>query len=244
MVVNSLGSFDDRRKKRVQDDFHMEEMDFQQVHRYLDQGAPWEICRLDPVAFSIDAIREARRPDRPVILAETGAVNDRHTGPFRFYRMDNRGIIFHDTTYPAFFAGAAGTGHIWHWDQYVDQKDLWGQFRPFADLIAGVELDAEGFHAVDLSTGRVWFLALRGTRHLLAWVRHKADSWHAVLRDEIEPEIVPDAAFDLTPLGVHSGQVAVYRPWPEDGGEALLAEGQLCLPPFRHGLLLRIRLPG
>ncbi len=243
LVVNSLGSFDVESKQRVQDDFHMEEMDFQQVHRYLDQGAPWEICTLDPVAFSVDAIQRSRRPDRPIILAETGAVNDRHTGPFRFYRMDNRGIIFHDTTYPAFFAGAAGTGHIWHWDQYVDQKDLWRQYRPFAELIAGVQLDAEGLRPLDLSTDRVWFLALQGTRHLLAWVRNKADSWHAVLRDEVEPEPVQDAAFDLSPLGIRAGQVTVHRAWPEDGGEAQLADGRLRLPAFRYGLLVKVRLP-
>jgi hypothetical protein len=242
LVVNSLGSFDDLRKQRIQDDFHMPEMDFQQVHRYLDQGAPWEICTLDPVAFSIDAIQQARRPDRPIILAETGAVNDRHTGPFRYYRMDERGIILHDTTYPAFFAGAAGTGHIWHWDQYVDQKDLWNQYGPFAHLVAGVALDAEAFQPVDLSTDRVWFLALRGTQHLLAWIRNKADSWHAVLRDEVEPAVLDNLVFDLTSLGVRAGQVQVYSAWPEDAVDARLEDGRLHVPSLHYGLMTKVRL--
>jgi hypothetical protein len=196
---------------------------------------------VDPVAFSIDAIQRARRPDRPIFLAETGAVNDRHTGPFRFYRMDERGILLHDTTYPAFFAGAAGSGHIWHWDQYVDQKDLWRSYQPLADLIAGVQLDAEGFRPVDLSTERTWLLGLVGQQHLLLWVRNKADNWVAVLRDELEPAAVGEQTVDLSPLGIASGKVDTWWPWGEDTAGATLAAGQLRLPPFRYGLMVRVR---
>jgi hypothetical protein len=242
LVVNSLGSYDHPRKAGVQDDFRMAEMDFQQVHRYLDQGAPWEICTVDPVAFSVQAVQATRRPDRPILLAETGAVNDRHTGPFRFYRLDNRGIIFHDTTYPAFFAGAAGTGQIWHWDHYVDQKNLWRYYRPFSDLVAGIALDGEGFQTVDLSTDRVWFLGLLGTRHLLVWLRDRADSWHAVLRDGREPGEVAACTFDLGVLGVRSGRVTLHWPWGAGEGEARLVEGKLSLPPYRYGLMARVEL--
>ncbi len=157
LVTNSLGSFDCEHKQALQDAFAMEEMDFQQVHRYLDQGAPLACCR-DPVAFSWDAVRCSRRPDRPVLLAETGAVNDSHSGPFRYYRADHEGIIFHDTTYPAFFAGAAGSGHIWHWDCYVDQKNLWQSFGALAEALRGVAVDREQFSTVDLSTPRYCFM--------------------------------------------------------------------------------------
>ena len=242
LVVNSLGSFDDPRKTRIQDDFHMEEMDFQQVHRYLDQGAPWEISALDPVALSVDAIQRARRPDRPILLAETGGVNDRHTGPFRYYRMDHRGILLHDTTYPAFFAGAAGSGHIWHWDSYVDTKDLWWHYKPLADLLRGMQLDREGFQPVDLSTESMWFLGLQGRSHFLGWVRNKQDSWHAVLRDEQEPEAIPEQVVDLASLGIRSGEVTVFWPWSEDAGRATLADGSLHLPSFRYGILIKIEL--
>ena len=243
LVTNSLGSFDAEHKQGIQDDFHMEEMDFQQVHRYLDQGAPWCICTVDPVTLSVDAVQRARRPDRPIILGETGAVNDRHTGPFRFYRFDNRGIIFHDTTFPVFFAGAAGTGQIWHWDHYVDQKNLWPQFRPFADLVEGIALDAEGFDPIDLSTERAWILGLLGREHLLLWIRNRADSWHAVLRDGQEPPLLEGEMLDLTSMGIRAGEVATYWPWAEDTGQVTLTDGQLCLPSFRYGLLLRICLP-
>lgn len=242
LAVNSLGSFDWDRCQQWYDDFKMDEMDFQQVHRYLDQGAPMDICRHDPPEFSVEALARSRRPDRPVLLAETGAVNDAHTGPFRYYRIDDRGIIFHDTTFPAFFAGAGGTGNCWHWEQYIDQKGLWTAFRPFADLVDGIQLDAEGFDTFDLTTERVWFFGLRGNRHVLCWIRNRADSWYAALRDERDAPLLPDEQFDLGSLGIHVGDVKVFRPWQDGQGGALLAEGRLRLPPFRYGLMLRIRV--
>jgi hypothetical protein len=148
LVTNSLGSFDHDGAQALQDAFQMPEMDFQQVHRYLDQGAPLAICRTDTVALSVDAVQRARRPDRPVLLAETGAVNDCHSGPFRYYVADHDGLLFHDTTYAPFFAGAAGSGHIWHWDRYVDQKNLWPGFRALADTLRDIAVDREHFEPI------------------------------------------------------------------------------------------------
>ena len=243
LVTNTLGSFDRESQQAVYDAFHMDEMDFQQVHRYLDQGAEIEICKHDTVPLAADAVRRGRRADRPVLTSETGAVNDSHTGPFRYYRRDDRGIIFHDVTYAPFFAGAAGTGQCWHWEVYVDQKDLWGGFRPFADMLEGVDADAEGFEPVDLSDGRIWFLALRGARHVLAYVRNKQDNWEATLRDQHEPDVQRDVEVDVSALGVSSGKVELFRPWDDAPGEAELGEGVLRLPPFRYGLLLKVSIP-
>jgi len=242
LVVNSVGSYDSEKWTVFYEDFKMDEMDFQQVHRYLDQGAPLKICRLDPVALTVDAIPRARRPDKPVILAETGAVNDNHTGVFRFCRMDHRGIILHDTTFPAFFAGAAGPGHEWWWDSYVEAKNLWWAYKPFADLIKDVQLDEEDFRTADLSSKEAWFLCLVGKNHLLGWVRNKSDSWHAVLRDQKEPDLLTNLEFDLTSLGIRQGEVTTIYPWKESKEQAQLVNGRLKLPPFRYGLMIKIKL--
>ena len=131
-----------------------------QVHRYLDQGAPLEICREDPVAFSQDAVQRCSTGKKPLILTETGAVNDRHVGPFRFYSADHGGRIFDDVTYPAFFCGAAGSGHIWHWDCYVDAQNLWPHFRPLHDALEGVQVDAENFQPDSIPDERAWILEM------------------------------------------------------------------------------------
>ena len=251
LVTSSLGSFDAEEKIDIYQDFRLPELDIQQVHRYLDQGAPWEICREDPVSLTTDAVRRMLRVDRPTLLTETGAVNDRHTGPFRYYRMDDRGILFHDTTFPAFFVGAAGTGQIWHWDQYVDQKNLWSQYRPFAALIEGLQLDQELFQMADLSNEQAWCLVLRGRGHVLLWVRNKADSWQRVLRDGEEPPLLDDLVFDLTQVNLVEGNVELFWPWLEWGNcpneeplkETVLVDGWLHLPPFRYALFVRISPP-
>ena len=42
------------------------------------------------------------------------------------------GIILHDVLFAPFFAGAAGPGHCWHWNVYVDRNNLWHHFARFA----------------------------------------------------------------------------------------------------------------
>ena len=124
----------------------------------------------------------------------------------------------------------------------MDQKNLWRYFRPFADLVEGIELDAEGFKLVDFSTEQVWRLGLLGKRHLLLWLRDKADSWHAVLRDEVEPGEVEAATFDLGELGVQAGRVTLVWPWAQGQGTASLVDGRLSLPAFCYGLMVRVEL--
>ncbi len=244
LVVNSLGSFDTESKMAKYRDFHMEEMDFQQVHRYLDQGTQLDICHKDPVALSIDAVQRARREDRPVILTETGAVNDNHTGRFRYYRVDQRGTLLHDVTMPPFFAGAAGSGHSWFWEHYVEQKDLWHHLAPLKQLIEGIQLDGEGFEPVDLSTCRAWILALNGRRHVLLWIRNKSDRWDKTYRDGEMPEPLPPMDLELVELGVEEGQASFVQAWPEDPVPAQMepvCDGTLRLPGVRFGCLARVR---
>ena len=240
LVVNSLGSYDSDWAKPHYEEFKNDVIDSQQVHRYLDQGAPYEICHNDPVAFSIDAINTARRPDKPVLLAETGAVNNVHTGPFRFYRWDDRGIIFHDTTYPAFFAGAAGSGHIWHWNDYVDNKNLWRYFGPLAQLVDGVDLAGETFEVVDYSTDKVYFLGLKGKNTFLGWMRNKADTWQNEFIYQKPVPTVEKVAFASTGLSEETVQeFTVINCWE---GETAILEFKgdtITLREIKYGLVFK-----
>ncbi len=242
MVVNSLGSFDSDGHVAPYAAFGaIDAMDFQQVHRYLDQGARLALVRQDPVAFSVDAVKRVARPDRPTLLAETGAVNDHHTGPFRYYPHDDQGIIFADTTYPAFFAGAAGSGHIWHWDRYVDQKNLWDGYAPLAELVAGIQLDAQAFEPVDLSNSAAWALALRGRTCTLLWVRNRADSWDKVLQQQTPAPSIEAMSLPLAALTKDAGRVDLCRGWRETVGPARIIDNRLHLPSFRRMLFVRLQ---
>ncbi|MCL2285357.1 MAG: glycoside hydrolase family 5 protein [Firmicutes bacterium] len=240
LVVNSLGSYDSDWAKPHYEEFKNDVIDSQQVHRYLDQGAPYEICHNDPVAFSVDAINTARRPDKPVLLAETGAVNNIHTGPFRFYRWDDRGIIFHDTTYPAFFAGAAGSGHIWHWNDYVDNKNLWRYFSPLAQIVEGVNFAAEAFEVVDYSTNNVYFLGLKGEGTFLGWMRNKADTWQNEFIHQKPVPVVANETF--TDTGFSEEMVmefTVINCWEDETAKLELKERTIFLKDLKYGLVFK-----
>jgi hypothetical protein len=109
-----------------------------------------------------------------------------------------------------------------------------------------VKIEFERFMPFDLSNDEIWFRGLRGSRSILAWVRNRADTWHAVLRDGQEPPLLGEQVIDLTSVNFLEGEVKLVWPWadePEEPatGEAVLSEGQLHLPPFRYGLMVRMR---
>jgi hypothetical protein len=89
--LQSLGSFD---TDKVRDLYKRHSLlsgnDIAQVHRYLDLGAQLEVCHDAVDVLAADAVRELLNfnPKKPVILAESGAVEPNHSGPFKLYSKD------------------------------------------------------------------------------------------------------------------------------------------------------------
>lgn len=251
LATSSLSNLDDEAKIAANQAFKIFGMDIQQVRRYLDPGAPWDVCQEDPVALVRDAVVRTRRRDCPVLLSETGAVEAGRTGPFRYLDVDERGILFNDLVLAAFFSGAAGTGQLRYSDAYVDKLNLWRFLRPIAHLVSGMDLSFEMPAAVDLSTDAVRCLVLRGRGHILAWVRNRADTWQNVLRDGIEPAMLGPQVLDFKILRLNEGSVELAWPWGDApapgeaqvGAEARFTDSKLYLPPFRYGLLVKIGPP-
>jgi len=115
LALQSLGSFD---TEGAREDYRwLAGNDAAQVHRYLDLGAPLKVCHGPVDVLAADAVRELRdfKPAEPILLAESGALEPRHSGPFLLYERDRAGMILHDVLFAPFFAGAAGSGQCWHW---------------------------------------------------------------------------------------------------------------------------------
>lgn len=233
LTVNNLGSFSDVGAYRAYDELATErDNDFMQVHRYLDAGAELDVCRgaMDVVAAS--AVREMllRRSDCPAILAETGAVEANHTGPFRHYKKDKEGTLLHDALFAAFFAGSAGCGQFWHWDhQYIDGNNLWWHFRRFATAIEGLDPVAEGFRPFYTESRRLKMYGLRGKRLSVLWCRDKQNTW----MDELENGQAPEAlANERVPF--QNCKLDCYLPW-EDRRVSVDAP---TLPTFRRSIVV------
>lgn len=244
MTLQSLGSFDSDWAfgpyKRL---CGMPNNDVAQVHRYLDLGAPLEVCHGPVDVLAADAVRELLRckPARPVILAEGGAVEPRHTGPFKLYAKDKAGIILHDILFAPFFAGAAGAGQCWHWSEYVDKNNLWHQFRAFADTVRGIDPAAEHFEPRMISHPRLRVYLLKGARTSLVWCRDSENTWRTELQEGRAPEVLKDVVVPLesaVPPPVRTARV--YDPWKKAWTDAAIEAGGVRLPPFSRSVVLRL----
>jgi hypothetical protein len=244
LCMQSLGSFDHARKRPLHRRLvAMAGNDVAQVHRYLDLGARLEICKGPADVLAADAVREllAFRPGKPVILAETGAVEPGHSGPFKLYRKDRQGMLLHDLLFAPFFAGAAGPGHCWHWDHYVDRNDLWWHFRRFARVVEGLDPAAEGFEPGTVDHPRLRVYALAGKRTLLLWCRDPENDWMSELRDGRAPETIAGAAIDLRQAAGRPGGASwrAYDPWSDRWTELEPGKREIKLPPFARSIVVR-----
>jgi hypothetical protein len=177
--------------------------------------------------------------EKPGILAETGAVNNNHSGPFRYYLWDDRGIIFADTVYTSFFAGAAGCGQIWHWDdRYISAKGLYKMFAPFSRLVKDINPIEEGFASANLSNEQVFCAVLKGKNNTLGYIRNRDDSWYNTLRDLNEPKVIEGLSlpFDLCA----SSKAEIIKIWEDDTTELKLGNNSLCFTDLKYGAFFKI----
>ena len=260
LSLQSLGSFD-RQQYRAMYAWlaTLAGNDLAQVHRYLDLGAEWDVCHGPVDVLAAEAIRElqALGTTKPILLAECGAVEPRHSGPFKLYAKDTEGALLHDVIWAPFMAGAAGTGHCWFWEQHVAHHDLWWQFDRFAEATTGIDPPAEGFEALMLDHPQLRVYVLRGNRTVLIWCRDKTNDWRAELQDGIPPELRDDVRIDLAaPVRHWQGRprpdlvpllasgadwtARAYNPWTDSWTGLRLDGDVVALPPFRRSLVVRL----
>jgi len=243
MTLQSLGSFDsDWAFKPYKRLCHMPHNDVAQVHRYLDLGAPLEVCHGPVDVLAADAIAElvATGTARPMVLAEGGAVEPRHTGSFKLFAKDKHGTILHDVIFAPFFAGAAGAGQCWHWSEYVDKNNVWHQFRAFADAVRGIDPPAEGFQPLRIAHPRLRVYVLKGKHTVLMWCRDVENTWRTELAEGRAPEELKDLVVPLKDVVPPAGRRArAYDPWKKVWTGATIEAGAVRLPVFSRSIVLR-----
>ncbi len=185
LVTNSLGSMDRFESTEFYRNFCWDKTDFMQLHRYLDQGVTeYPSCANNPIEFLSEGIDTLSKDNIPLLVAETGAVNNCHSAPFKYYSTDNNGLIFADCVYTPIFCESAGCGNIWHWDErYIETKNLYKMYTPLARLLTDVDMPSEDFKKNSLSNGLAYILLLKGKNTCLGYVRNKTANWKNLLRD-------------------------------------------------------------
>lgn len=235
MVVNNLGSFSEVTGYQIYDELATEKDNaFMQVHRYLDMGASLDDCRGPMDVIASRAVREllSRRPDSPAVLAEIGACQASHAGPFPFYQFDKEGTLLHDGVFSAFFAGSAGSGQFWHWDhQYIDGNRLWWHFARFKKAIEGLDPIAENFRPFYTESRRLRMYGLRGRTVSVVWCRDKQSSWKDELVDGDKPDLVEDEKVPFLDCTLDC-----YDPWTDRNVKVAAPK----LPPFKRSIVVRV----
>jgi len=245
LATQSQGSFDQARKVELYRSLcSIPGNDLAQVHRYLDLGAQLETCHgpVDVLAADAVTVLLGFNAGKPVLLAESGAVEPSHSGPFKLYEQDKAGIILHDVLFAPFFAGAAGPGHCWHWDGYVAKNDLWQHFGRFAQAIKDLDPPAEQFRPVRLEHPRLRIYALSGRHTFLAWCRDTENTWRTELAEGRAPESLKDLSIRLPAdlAGQNSPRVRIYDPWVDAWSDGRIENGKLPLPALGRSLVFRI----
>jgi hypothetical protein len=245
LAMQSLGSYDrEGKRERYRDVCRMPGNDVAQVHRYLDLGAQWQVCHGPMDLLASDAVREviAFQVDKPVLLAETGGVQPRHTGPIEYYEKDTAGMLLHDVLFAPFFSGAAGPGQIWHWGVYVHEQNLWYHFGRFAEAVKQLDPPAEHFTPVQIAHPRLRIYVLHGKHTTLAWCRDSLNTWQTEWRDGVAPEVIEDAVVDLSRCVPASRRhsVEIYDPWKDTWSAADARDATTRLPAFSRSLVIRV----
>jgi hypothetical protein len=247
LVMQSLGSYDDDHKQAMyRTCATLPNNDVAQVHRYLDLGAPATICHDAVDVLAADAVQDliSSEPNRPVLLAETGAVKPKHTGSSELYDADAEGTLLHDMLFAPFFAGAAGSGHVWFWREAIDRPDLWHHFAHFADALNDIDPAAEAFVPLRVPHPRLRVYGLKGRTHSLIWCRDARNDWRSELKEGQPPDQFKDMRLTLsglTPPG-WSGEARIFDPWANQWQTAHAKDDILVLPKFRRSLIVKMRV--
>ncbi len=245
MVMQSLGSFDSDGARDIYRTINrLPSNDVAQIHRYLDMGANLDICKAPMDLLASDAINELRSYNvlKPMLLAEVGGVKPRHTGPIEIYEVDKEGILLHDLLFAPFFSGAAGPGHAWHWDSYIDKNNLWYHFQRFSDAIKGVDPVKENFQAVTIQHPKLRIYALVGNKTTLLWCRDLENNWENELVKGIPPSELTGLSVDVSELLQTNKirSVEIYDPW-KNGWSKEKRRSEIELNNFKRSVVIRVK---
>ncbi|MEO5581622.1 MAG: hypothetical protein ABIR66_02940 [Saprospiraceae bacterium] len=246
LVMQSFGSFDaDRVRSVYKKMILLPGNEVAQVHRYLDPGAEMKLCQapMDIICSSaIDEIKSYHKSN-PVLLAETGAVEARHSGPSKLYRLDTAGILLHDILFAPFFSGSAGTGLSWHWESYVAKNKLWYHYKRFSEAIKGINPIVENFIPSKTETDNVRVYQLKGEKTVLIWVRDKNNSWKSELEEGQVSGILEGVQFDLSRMGLDEYKriIEVYDPWKNIWLKIQSVQIEIFLPDFKRSLVIKLQ---
>ncbi|MVM31204.1 cellulase family glycosylhydrolase [Spirosoma sp. HMF4905] len=242
LVMQSLGSYDKESQRAIyQRITSLPDNDVAQVHRYIDNGASWKICQAPMDTLASQATQDLLnfQTSKPVLAAEVGAVEANHAGPWKLYPNDTSGTLLHDILFAPFFTGAAGPGHCWHWDSYVEKNNLWWHFGRFAEAIKG--FDPAQQQAVPFTTSLpngLRLYGLRGKTQTILWIRDGQSNWQTELAQGKPARIVTNVTLPLRQFPAK--RIDSYNPWKNQHVAGKVSGKSIALPDFTRSIIVKL----
>lgn len=245
LVMQNLGSLDrDAAIPLYKSIDTIQNNDVATVHRYIDLGARFKVCHGPMDILTSDAVKQIYnfKLNKPILLAETGAVEPHHAAPSKLYLKDSAGIILHDLLFAPFFAGSAGSGQSWHWKEYLQQNNLWYQFGRFNAAIAGINPLVENFQPFEFMIPECRAYAMTGKKTTLVWCRDASSNWQTELLENKKPTEI-QTSIPLSKLGLKAKiikSVQIYDPWKNTWSKTKVIENSIKVPAFTRSVVVKI----
>lgn len=243
LLMQSLGSYDKPAKRAMYERVvGLRANEVAQVHRYLDAGTNWAVCQGPMDVLASQATRDLLRfgLKKPVMATEIGAVEANHAGPWKRYPDDTLGTLLHDILFAPFFSGAAGPGHAWHWDSYVEKNGLWWHFGRFTEAIRGFDpVGEQAVPFVDSLPNGVTVYGLRGRTQTLLWLRDGQTTWQTELVHNRAARTVVGTI--LTGAAFRAKRVRFYDPWQNRWTPGNASGRAIALPAFTRSVVVNLQ---
>jgi hypothetical protein len=228
LTTNSLGS-----SGFWPEMWRMPENEFAQMHNYYGwhRQEDEELAR-DMAGLIEKWLEPVRHFSKPYLFTEFGVIREKPEIR-ALCDADRQGVHLHNGLWAPLALGAAGTGHLWWWGQYVDPKNLYFHFAPVARFAAGIPWTTAGFEraTVEASDPNLRVVGLRGKPLSILWLQNKTHTWWRMIHKEPNPP-VEGTEVRMTGLPEGSYRIEYWDTWkaqPPKIVEAKASDGALCI---------------
>ncbi|HEY3936892.1 MAG TPA: DUF5060 domain-containing protein [Bryobacteraceae bacterium] len=183
------------------------ENEFAQMHGYYYFSDEMKRDAKDMAGFMIKWLAEIDHYNKPYLFAEFGIVPDK-PDTRGLWDRDPEGVHMHNGLWAPLADGAAGTGMLWWWFNYIDPKNLYFQFHPVAEFVKGIPWTTENFKKAEVESSDLNLLALGllGKDLVLLWLENRQHTWWNVAQNNPIP---PVNNATITVKGVRAGRYRV-----------------------------------